>query len=257
MKSISLPDKVEDILPSLIDLVRRSIDGTVSPLFVDYENFKVIIRETTASAASSVLEIALWGRITTAGVTTLLSTANFNSAINITGTTNSSGTSNWTNVTAGGLNITSTANFRSDINVTGNTESTGTVNIKANLTASALDILSEAPSAPRANTLWKDNIIKAWVQFSGGAVIRDSFNVSSITDNAGAGDWTVNWDVDFANTNYAVVASCGNADGGVYDIYGPFTDAPAVGSFRFVTVNNGTNGAANPDWIMVVAIGDQ
>ena len=47
----------------------------------------------------------------------------------------------------------------------------------------------------------------AWVNFNGtGTVaIRDSFNVSSITDN-GVGDYTVNFASAMANTNYCAVA---------------------------------------------------
>ena len=54
-------------------------------------------------------------------------------------------------------------------------------------------------------------IAKAWVNFNGtGTVaIRDSFNVSSITDN-GTGDYTVNFTTAFANANYAVIASSSN-----------------------------------------------
>jgi hypothetical protein len=51
-------------------------------------------------------------------------------------------------------------------------------------------------------------ICKAWVNFNGvGTVaIRDSFNVSSITDN-GTGLFTVNFTTAMPNTNYAAVAS--------------------------------------------------
>ena len=50
-------------------------------------------------------------------------------------------------------------------------------------------------------------IAKAWVNFdgSGTPAIRDSFNVSSITDN-GTGDYTINFTTAFANTNYARTA---------------------------------------------------
>ena len=53
-------------------------------------------------------------------------------------------------------------------------------------------------------------IAKAWVNFNGtGTVaIRDSFNVSSITDN-GTGDYTVNFTTAMPNANYAVSSSCG------------------------------------------------
>ena len=50
-------------------------------------------------------------------------------------------------------------------------------------------------------------IAKAWVNFDGtGTVaIRDSFNVSSITDN-GTGDYTVNFTTAMPNANYSVSA---------------------------------------------------
>lgn len=51
-------------------------------------------------------------------------------------------------------------------------------------------------------------ISKAWVNFNGtGTVaIRDSFNVSSITDN-GTGDYTINFTTALPNANYAISAS--------------------------------------------------
>jgi len=50
-----------------------------------------------------------------------------------------------------------------------------------------------------------DQICKAWVNFNGtGTVaIRDSFNVSSITDN-GTGDYTVNFENAMNDVNYVV-----------------------------------------------------
>lgn len=49
-------------------------------------------------------------------------------------------------------------------------------------------------------------IAKAWVNFNGtGTVaIRDSFNVSSITDN-GTGDYTINFTTAMPNANYAAM----------------------------------------------------
>jgi len=51
-------------------------------------------------------------------------------------------------------------------------------------------------------------IAKAWVNFNGtGTVaIRDSFNVSSITDN-GTGDYTINFTTAMPNANYSVSGS--------------------------------------------------
>jgi hypothetical protein len=50
---------------------------------------------------------------------------------------------------------------------------------------------------------------KAWVNFNGtGTVaIRDSFNVSSITDN-GTGDYTINFTTAMPSANYSAVGTC-------------------------------------------------
>jgi hypothetical protein len=49
-------------------------------------------------------------------------------------------------------------------------------------------------------------ICKAWVNFNGAGTvaIRDSFNVSSITDN-GTGVYTINYSTTMSNSNYATV----------------------------------------------------
>ena len=57
-----------------------------------------------------------------------------------------------------------------------------------------------------------DNLLpitcSAWANFNGSGVlsIRDSYNISSITDN-GTGDFSPNFAVAMANANYSVVAS--------------------------------------------------
>ena len=61
-------------------------------------------------------------------------------------------------------------------------------------------------------------LCRAWVNFDGTGTItiRDSFNVSSITDN-GTGDYTINFTNEFANTNYCVSGTA--ADLGVSQGY--------------------------------------
>lgn len=53
---------------------------------------------------------------------------------------------------------------------------------------------------------------KAWVNFNGtGTVaIRDSFNVSSITDN-GTGDYTMNFSAALPNANFCMTGEAGDA----------------------------------------------
>jgi len=73
---------------------------------------------------------------------------------------------------------------------------------------------------------------KAWVNFNGtGTVaIRDSHNVSSITDN-GTGRYTVNYSNDMSNTNYLVSYTVGGSNSSSGDdSYGSLDDSRYVGS---------------------------
>lgn len=92
------------------------------------------------------------------------------------------------------------------------------------------------------------NQCTAWVNFNGtGTVaIRDSFNVSSITDN-GTGDYTVNFATPMANSNYSVCDGIGPNNGsspeGVIIGAGPSaaTDVPpTVNGFRVMNIASGT-----------------
>lgn len=83
---------------------------------------------------------------------------------------------------------------------------------------------------------------RAWVNFNGtGTVaIRDSFNVTSITDSA-TGTYLVNFTTAMANTNYCVTASNGAVSGvGTGEMH---ADTFLVGSFKLRT-NNSSGGAA-------------
>jgi hypothetical protein len=83
-------------------------------------------------------------------------------------------------------------------------------------------------------------IAKAWVNFNGtGTVaIRDSFNVSSITDN-GTGEYTVNFTTAMPNANYSIVVSQGGA--ATVDIIKVLNSvAPQTTSgFRILSLTNG------------------
>ena len=60
-------------------------------------------------------------------------------------------------------------------------------------------------NSPTISLNAQKRMAKAWVNFNGTGVIniRDSFNISSITDN-GVGNYTINFSTPFANTNYCV-----------------------------------------------------
>ena len=97
-----------------------------------------------------------------------------------------------------------------------------------------------------------DQIIKGWIDFNGTGVIaiNDSYNVSSITDR-GVGAYTVTWDTDFANANYAAAFGSNAAwifiDGGVKLTTGVQVGVATAPAFTRVDVNP----------ITVMAIGDQ
>tara|TARA_R100000773_G_scaffold15567_1_gene14178 strand:- start:173 stop:562 length:390 start_codon:yes stop_codon:yes gene_type:complete len=63
---------------------------------------------------------------------------------------------------------------------------------------------SAAPVFQNSSGTEKGQLAKSWINFNGtGTVaIRDSFNVSSLTDN-GTGNYTVSFSTAMANTNYA------------------------------------------------------
>ncbi|MBA8905500.1 hypothetical protein [Aminobacter ciceronei] len=74
---------------------------------------------------------------------------------------------------------------------------------------------TDAARVPSVLTMGShQGVAKAWINFNGdGTVaIRDSYNVTSITDN-GTGDYTLNFTIALANANYAVVG-CGRDDAG-------------------------------------------
>lgn len=74
-------------------------------------------------------------------------------------------------------------------------------------------------------------VAKAWVNYNhSGAAVRDSFNVSSVTDG-GTGHFTPIWDTDFAAADYAVSFSYTNEVNNTHTV--GFITSIAVGSASF------------------------
>tara|TARA_R100000234_G_scaffold21480_1_gene12076 strand:- start:353 stop:754 length:402 start_codon:yes stop_codon:yes gene_type:complete len=105
---------------------------------------------------------------------------------------------------------------------------------------------------------------KAWVNFngSGTVAIRDSFNVSSITDN-GTGDYTVSYSTAMANVNYCGVGG-GKADNDGSDANKTITSfkrissTPSAGNSRIVTgFGNNAGSGSNSIVVTWVVFGDQ
>ena len=115
-----------------------------------------------------------------------------------------------------------------------------------------------APATPAANTLYRDLIVKGWLETSGAGAwtIDADVNVASITDN-GVGNFTINWATAFATANYAVVGSGGSLSGDpLYLREDPATPKTASAVTLIVTGTSGVPG--DPDvGVSVMAIGAQ
>ncbi len=96
--------------------------------------------------------------------------------------------------------------------------------------------------------------IQGWVNFSGtGTVtIRDHDNVTSITDN-GTGDYTIVWDTDFSNDDYACIVHAGDT-GQVSAVTRMHTQQ--VGSIRFEVSELG-GALTDTAFFYAIAVGDQ
>ena len=98
---------------------------------------------------------------------------------------------------------------------------------------------------------------RAWVNFNGtGTVaIRQSFNVSSITDN-GAGDYTVNFTNALADADYSSFASVSFGSGGynfpmVNTNSSALITAPTTSSMRFVVLNYNATAWSDPTYAQI------
>jgi bifunctional ADP-heptose synthase (sugar kinase/adenylyltransferase) len=83
---------------------------------------------------------------------------------------------------------------------------------------------------------------KAWVNFDGtGTVaIRESFNVTSITDN-GTGDYTVNFTTAMTDANYSMAGTCTYTITGAAMVLGYYGTNPTVSAARVQVWNQPNN----------------
>ena len=98
---------------------------------------------------------------------------------------------------------------------------------------------------------------RAWVNFNGtGTVaIRQSFNVSSITDN-GTGDYTVNFVTALADADYSSFASVSFGSGGysfplVNTSSFAVITAPTTSSMRFAVLNYNASAWSDPTYAQI------
>lgn len=122
----------------------------------------------------------------------------------------------------------------------------------ARVVASGLTLQVAAASPPAVNTLSKENIVKGWIHFNAVTPAIDSdFNVDTIVDN-GVGDFTINWDRDFADVNYVATGSHNNT---ASNVSGLSVTNYAVGSVDVLCLAGAA--ATDPTDVSVIAIGNQ
>lgn len=99
--------------------------------------------------------------------------------------------------------------------------------------------------------------VGAWVLFNGTGTIaiRDSLNVTSLTDN-GTGDYTINLTTAMASANYAAVTDAGDGAGSVYDS-SAYYQAPTTSACRMLVYNTSGVGTADAAYISMILFGDR
>ena len=80
-------------------------------------------------------------------------------------------------------------------------------------------IAANAVNEAKLATNQQQGLAKAWLNMNGepSESIRDSFNVSSFTDN-GTGDFVINFDTALSNANYIVNVNCSRAGNSNTDV---------------------------------------
>jgi len=122
-----------------------------------------------------------------------------------------------------------------------------------------LKVSAAAPATPTANVLYKDSIVRGWVQFdgsSGSLTPADEYNVASLDDN-GTGNYDINWDLDFANANYCVVITVANTgSNAAIGVYIHPTGGIIAGTVEMQVIN-ASHAGVDSEAVCAMAIGDQ
>ena len=115
-----------------------------------------------------------------------------------------------------------------------------------------------------AVTLTNQHAAKNWLSYNGdSASVRDSFNVSSVTDN-GTGDYTTNISSSMANASYAVagaISAAGsvNSNVNIFQIHSSGANtlaAPSASAFRAISLHDPNDVKQDVDYFTVTVHGD-
>lgn len=165
---------------------------------------------------------------------------------------------------AGAIGITSVratnAHFSGTTRVTTGITTTATITTGTITTAKVTTIQDASGSNGSTPEQVFQGRAKAWVNFNGEGTIaiRDSFNVSSITDEA-VGVYTVNIDTDMANVNYCAVVTTGYSSNNIQTSQNSQLfqhSTKTVGSFKIRQGNSENNSNDDADDVNAVVFGD-
>ena len=160
---------------------------------------------------------------------------------------------------AGAIGITSVR--ATNAHFSGTTRVTTGITTTATITTAKLTTIQDASGS---NGSTPEQVFqgraKAWVNFNGEGTIaiRDSFNVSSITDEA-VGVYTVNIDTDMANVNYCAVVTTGYSSNNIQTSQNSQLfqhSTKTVGSFKIRQGNSENNSNDDADDVNAVVFGD-
>ena len=165
---------------------------------------------------------------------------------------------------AGAIGITSVratnAHFSGTTRVTTGITTTATITTGTITTAKVTTIQDASGSNGSTPEQVFQGRAKAWVNFNGEGTIaiRDSFNVSSITDEA-VGVYTVNIDTDMANVNYCAVVTTGYSSNNIQTSQNSQLfqhSTKTVGSYKIRQGNSENNSNDDADDVNAVVFGD-
>ena len=102
---------------------------------------------------------------------------------------------------------------------------------------------------------------KAWISFDGEGTIaiNDSFNISSIADNA-TGEYTVTLSTAMSNANYSIVLGCKSKLSNrntVANAGGTSENDPTTTAFQIVTMGSTNNSMTDGAFVFAAVFGDQ
>lgn len=166
--------------------------------------------------------------------------------------------------TTSGVTTTGTIELGAASDTTIARASAGVISVEGSnvLMASNVAVQSDMETATSTSLLvtagraqFHPGVAKAYVTWPGSTSITQSYNVSSLTDNSGAGSWGINFTTAFSSGGYAVSGTSktlGGVLGGLCFVNGGSKTASLFDAFA------GTNGGgADFDPTMAVVHGDQ